>query len=102
MKEVNNARNALKTNNNPPLLLKLAPDLSTDEMSEIVSVILKKETKVDGLIISNTTIDRPQLQNTEFTNEAGGLSGKPLTVKSTEMIKQMYKMTKGSYYIIVT
>lgn len=64
-------------------------------MKEVVSVILKKESKVDGLIISNTTIDRPKLENTEFINEAGGLSGKPLTHKSTEMIKQMYKMTKG-------
>lgn len=70
-------------------------------MKEIVSVILKKESKVDGLIISNTTIDRPQLQNTEFPNEAGGLSGKPLAVKSTEMIKQMYKLTKGMLVLVL-
>ncbi|KAJ8723342.1 hypothetical protein PYW08_003254 [Mythimna loreyi] len=100
LKEVNKARSSMKTNHNPPLLLKLAPDLSNEEMNEIVSVILKKESKVDGLIISNTTVDRSNLQNTKFPNEAGGLSGKPLAVKSTEMIKQMYKMTKGKVPIV--
>lgn len=58
-------------------------------------MISKKESKVEGLIISNTTIDRPQLSNKEFMNETGGLSGKPLAYKSTEMIKEMYKLTKG-------
>ncbi|CAG9562744.1 unnamed protein product [Danaus chrysippus] len=84
----------------PPLLLKLAPDLSLDEMKDVVSVISKKDTKVDGLIISNTTIDRSSLINQEHSNEAGGLSGKPLTNKSTEMIKTMYKLTKGNIPII--
>lgn len=79
----------------PPLLLKLAPDLSLEEMKDVVSVISKKDTRVDGLIISNTTIDRSSLVNQEHSNEAGGLSGKPLTNKSTEMIKTMYKLTKG-------
>lgn len=64
-------------------------------MKEVVSVILRKECHVDGLIISNTTIDRPQLRSKQHTEEAGGLSGKPLTNKSTEMIREMYKMTKG-------
>ncbi|XP_021197203.3 dihydroorotate dehydrogenase (quinone), mitochondrial [Helicoverpa armigera] len=100
LKEINKARNEMKIDKKPPLLLKLAPDLSQEEMKEIVSVILKSESKVDGLIISNTTIDRSQLQNTQFTKEAGGLSGKPLTEKSTEMIKHMYKMTKGKVPIV--
>lgn len=77
------------------MLLKLAPDLTDEEMKDIVSVITKKQSKVDGLIISNTTIDRTGLVNQEFCTETGGLSGKPLTNKSTEMIKKMYKMTKG-------
>lgn len=66
-------------------------------MKDIVSVITKKETKVDGLIISNTTIERPSLINQEFSTEMGGLSGKPLTKKSTEVIRTMYKLTKGTY-----
>lgn len=80
---------------NPPLFLKLAPDLNKEELKDVVSVISRNESKVEGLIISNTTIDRPLLVNKEFMNESGGLSGKPLTNRSTEMIKEMYKLTKG-------
>ncbi|XP_026733586.1 dihydroorotate dehydrogenase (quinone), mitochondrial [Trichoplusia ni] len=98
--EINKARDACQTKNKPPLLLKLAPDLSNEEMKEVVSVILRKECHVDGLIISNTTIDRPQLRSKQHTEEAGGLSGKPLTNKSTEMIREMYKMTKGKVPIV--
>lgn len=68
-----------------------------EEMKDVVSIITKKESGVDGLIISNTTIDRSSLLNKEFSNEAGGLSGKPLSNKSTEMIKNMYKLTKGQF-----
>lgn len=93
--EINKARDACQTTKKPPLLLKLAPDLTNEEMEEVVSVILRKECHVDGLIISNTTIDRPELRSTAHTKEEGGLSGKPLTNKSTEMIREMYKMTKG-------
>lgn len=95
---VNKVRNTL-TDKKPPLLLKLAPDLSVEEMKDIVSVITKKESGVDGLIISNTTIDRSSLLNKEYSNEAGGLSGKPLSNKSTEMIKTMFKLTKGKLFI---
>lgn len=80
--------------------MKLAPDLTQEELKDVVTVISKKESKVDGLIISNTTVDRPLLANKEFMNEVGGLSGKPLTNKSTEMIKEMYKLTKGKIPII--
>ncbi|XP_072932675.1 dihydroorotate dehydrogenase (quinone), mitochondrial [Epargyreus clarus] len=97
---VNKTRDSLQSDRNPPLLLKLAPDLSIEETKEIVSIITKKETQVDGLIISNTTIDRSGLVNQEYSNEAGGLSGKPLKDKSTEMIKTMYKLTKGKIPII--
>lgn len=93
--EVNKIRNTTSAINKPPLLLKLAPDLNLEEMKDIVSVIMRKESAVDGLIISNTTIDRSSLINKEFSNETGGLSGKPLSSKSTEMIKYMYKLTKG-------
>ncbi|XP_063826721.1 dihydroorotate dehydrogenase (quinone), mitochondrial [Ostrinia nubilalis] len=96
---VNKVRQSI-SGNKPPLLLKLAPDLSTEEMKDIVSVITRKESAVDGLIISNTTIDRSSLLNKEFSNETGGLSGKPLSNKSTEMIKNMYKLTKGKIPII--
>ncbi|CAG9787788.1 unnamed protein product [Diatraea saccharalis] len=98
--ELNKIRNTMSLDYNKPLLLKLAPDLSFDEMKDIVSIIMKNESKVDGLIISNTTVDRSFLVNKEFSTEAGGLSGKPLYNKSTDMIKQMYKLTKGKIPII--
>ncbi|XP_045450016.1 dihydroorotate dehydrogenase (quinone), mitochondrial [Melitaea cinxia] len=97
---VNKTLHSLEGSNRPPLLLKIASDLTLEEMKDIVSVITKKETMVDGLIISNTTIERPSLINQEFSTEMGGLSGKPLTKKSTEVIRTMYKLTKGSIPII--
>lgn len=81
--------------NKPPLLLKLAPDLSSEELKEVVSVVSERESRVDGLIISNTTVDRPELNNSTFSNEEGGLSGKPLANRTTEMIKRTYQMTNG-------
>lgn len=96
---INKTRKTLQTENNPPLLLKLAPDLSLEEMKDIVAVITQKESEVQGLIISNTTVDRASLNNKKYPSEAGGLSGKPLTNKSTEMIKTMYKLTQGMFKI---
>lgn len=98
--EANKTLESLKTDKTPPLLLKLAPDLSIEEMKDIVSVISEKKTKVDGLIISNTTIDRSMLNNDKYAKETGGLSGKPLKDKSTEMIKVMYKLTQGLYTFV--
>lgn len=97
--KINKARAALAVNT-PPLLLKLAPDLTKEEKRDIVSVITRNESKVDGLIISNTTLDRESLKNDKLAHESGGLSGKPLTSKSTEMIKEMYKLTKGKIPIV--
>lgn len=99
---INKARESIQTlpNENKPLFLKLAPDLNSDEMKEIVSIILKKESRVDGLIISNTTVDRSDLNNLEHRDQVGGLSGKPLTKRSTEMIKEMYRLTKGKIPIV--
>ncbi|KAK9874738.1 hypothetical protein WA026_005551 [Henosepilachna vigintioctopunctata] len=82
--------------NRPALLLKLAPDLSYEERKDIAEVINKKECKVDGLIISNTTISRPEnLHCKKEALEAGGLSGRPLKEMSTIMIADMYKLLNG-------
>ncbi|XP_011309683.1 dihydroorotate dehydrogenase (quinone), mitochondrial [Fopius arisanus] len=83
----------------PPLLLKLAPDLTEAERQDVVDVILRKKSRVDGLILSNTTISRGQLMS-ESRGESGGLSGAPLTEKSTEMIADMYRRTKGKIPIV--
>nr|XP_033324715.1 dihydroorotate dehydrogenase (quinone) [Megalopta genalis] len=82
-----------------PLLLKLAPDLSDSEKQEIADVILGKKTKIDGLILCNTTVTRNNLRSS-LKEEDGGLSGAPLTDMSTAMISDMYRRTRGSVPII--
>jgi len=82
-----------------PLLLKLAPDLSDVERQDVADVILNKKTKVDGLILCNTTITRPNLINSN-QRETGGLSGAPLNDISTVMISDMYRRTHGNIPII--
>lgn len=100
LKEVLTARDSLGAEHLPPVLLKIAPDLSDADVRDIVSVISKKEAHVDGLIISNTTVERdPSLRGAD-KNEIGGLSGAPLTQKSTEMIAKFYVLTKGQVPII--
>lgn len=93
LKALIEARNSLQ-NCKPPLLLKLAPDLTIDERKDIASVLRNKETRVDGLIICNTTIERPDnLKSGDLKKETGGLSGSPLKDISTQMIADMYKLT---------
>nr|CAH7733393.1 unnamed protein product [Callosobruchus chinensis] len=80
----------------PPLLLKLAPDLSPQERRDIAAILKQKECRVDGLIISNTTVSRPEtLKNVKNKHETGGLSGPPLKDLSTEMIRDMSRLTDG-------
>lgn len=95
--KVNNTRKAI--NSHQPLLLKLAPDLSDSELQDVADVVLQPNTKVDGLILCNTTTKRINLINVNQT-ENGGLSGAPLTDMSTRIISDMYKRTKGKIPII--
>ncbi|KAJ8956530.1 hypothetical protein NQ318_019250 [Aromia moschata] len=89
-------RNSLPVKKKPPLLLKLAPDLSHQERKDIADILKKKDCKIDGLIICNTTVDRPKsLKCAEVKNETGGLSGAPLKSMSTRMIKEMSELTGG-------
>ncbi|PHT99215.1 Dihydroorotate dehydrogenase (quinone), mitochondrial [Capsicum chinense] len=83
----------------PPLLVKIAPDLSKQDLEDIAAVALAL--RVDGLIISNTTIQRPDsvIQN-PVAQETGGLSGKPLFSMSTNKLKEMYILTKGRIPLI--
>jgi dihydroorotate dehydrogenase len=77
----------------PPLLAKVGPDLSHEQLSDIAEAALS--TGVDGLIIGNTTIERaPDLKSAQ-KSEAGGLSGAPLKAASTACLAEMYRLTKG-------
>ncbi len=84
--------------NMPPLLIKLAPDLEEKEQEEIAKTLL--EADIDGIIVTNTTLERPEFLPREFSREAGGLSGAPLTEKSTRVVSNFYKFTKGKIPII--
>jgi len=81
-----------------PILLKIAPDLTHEQLDDIVEIVL--ETKIAGLIATNTTIVREGLRSAKFTEEAGGLSGKPLTRASTEVIRYISEKSKGAFPII--
>ena len=80
-----------------PILLKISPDLNENELIDIITIV--NETKIDGVIASNTTIDRDQLKS-KNKEESGGLSGKPLSKKSTEIIRFLSEKSKKSFPII--
>ncbi|XP_017003723.2 dihydroorotate dehydrogenase (quinone), mitochondrial [Drosophila takahashii] len=100
LEAVNDTRSSLDKNKNVPILLKLSPDVSEDDMKDIVWVIKRKKSRVDGLIVSNTTVSRDNIETNKLAEEAGGLSGPPLKARSTEMIAQMYQLTDGKVPII--
>ncbi|XP_022209508.2 dihydroorotate dehydrogenase (quinone), mitochondrial [Drosophila obscura] len=100
LEQVNEARSGLEKNRNVPILLKLSPDLEVSDMIDIVAVIKRNKSRVDGLIVANTTVSRDNLHGSKWTTERGGLSGKPLRARSTEMIAQMYQLTNGKVPII--
>jgi dihydroorotate dehydrogenase len=80
-----------------PILLKIAPDLTDDQLLDIIEIV--KETKIAGVIATNTTISREGLQS-ENKAETGGLSGKPLTQRSTEVIRFLSEKSNKAFPII--
>ena len=82
----------------PPLIMKLAPDLNEEQQEELAQVAL--DSGLDGLILANTTTARPDYLDKKFGERPGGLSGKPLTDKSTQIIGNFYKLTNGKIPII--
>ena len=84
-----------------PILLKIAPDLTEAQLDDIIEIV--SETGVDGIIATNTTIDRSNLATPEDEVSkigAGGLSGRPLTGRSTEIIKYIHTKSNGSIPIV--
>jgi dihydroorotate dehydrogenase len=80
-----------------PILLKIAPDLTNEQLLDIIDII--NETKIAGVIATNTTLSREGLQS-ENKAEMGGLSGKPLTNRSTEVIRFLSEKSNKSFPII--
>ncbi|KAM4639346.1 dihydroorotate dehydrogenase (quinone), mitochondrial isoform 2-T2 [Amazona ochrocephala] len=119
------ARDALPCTQKPAVLVKIAPDLSTQDKQDIASVVCEgtllmrvprgcwpgmgghaphaaapPQLGVDGLIVSNTTVSRPSSLQSRQRSEPGGLSGKPLRELSTQTIRDMYSLTRGQVPII--
>jgi len=81
-----------------PIALKVAPDLSDEEIESIAQSLLKF--KIDGLIATNTTLDRDMIKGMSHASEAGGLSGRPVQSKSTAVIAKFAQHLKGEIPII--
>jgi dihydroorotate dehydrogenase len=86
-----------------PLLLKIAPDLTIGQVDDIIE--LADDVKLSGLVATNTTIERENLQTSHENISrigAGGLSGKPLKKKSTEIVQYIYRQTNGNIPVIAS
>lgn len=93
---------ANKLGKKPPVMVKVAPDLSEPEIESIANSA--KQAKVDGIIISNTTIQRPKgllTTDQELISQTGGLSGKPLKPLSLQALRYLRKYTKDSDLVLV-
>ena len=98
LKDLNSQKKSPK-----PILLKIAPDLTNEQLNDIIEIA--RETKIDGVVATNTTITRENLRTPNSrlqTIGAGGLSGKPLTKRSTEVIKYLHEKSGGSFPIIAS
>lgn len=84
----------------PPLLVKLAPDLDDAQLNDVAACLI--EAGVDGVILGNTTLDRPDYLPASFYEQQGGLSGRPLTQKSTDVIRKFYRASGGKLTIVGT
>ena len=82
----------------PPLLLKIAPDLTPDQSREIAALAL--QLGVAGLIVSNTTVARPADLKSSHRHESGGLSGRPLFALSTGVLREIHRSTRGTLKLI--
>jgi dihydroorotate dehydrogenase len=88
------ARGAAKT----PMLVKIAPDLTDEDLDDIIDVALARG--LDGLIVSNTTLARPPALRSIHARESGGLSGKPLFAPSTRILATVAKRTQGKLTLV--
>ncbi|KAJ3072495.1 Dihydroorotate dehydrogenase (quinone), mitochondrial [Podochytrium sp. JEL0797] len=102
LKLLNEVRQARDTclSHRPPILVKIAPDVTQAELEDIAAVIL--ESKIDGVVISNTTISRPASlkSDTSLTTQTGGLCGPPVRPLALSKIRSFYALTHGRIPII--
>jgi dihydroorotate dehydrogenase len=95
---LNSLQNQNKSKPKPkPILLKIAPDLTNEQLLDIIDIV--NTTKISGVIATNTTISRENLKS-ENKSETGGLSGKPLTNRATEVIRFLAEKSNKAFPII--
>ncbi|KAJ8902546.1 hypothetical protein NDN08_006949 [Rhodosorus marinus] len=84
----------------PPILVKIAPDLHEHNLRDVAEVVM--ELGIDGIIVSNTTVGRPDklLSSSDVVKEAGGLSGPPLRELSTKILGDIYRLTEGKVPLV--
>ncbi len=92
------AARAAMTGQSPPLLIKIAPDLTPEDLAEAVKAA--RAEKLDGIVVSNTTISRPDTLKSAHRAETGGLSGAPVFELSTRMLSEVYRLTEGTIPLI--
>ncbi|MBT3417301.1 MAG: quinone-dependent dihydroorotate dehydrogenase [Flavobacteriales bacterium] len=96
LQEINNNKDKRK-----PILLKIAPDLTNKQLDDIIQIV--QDTKIDGVVATNTTIDRSNLKTDKTKLEVignGGLSGKPVKERSTEVIRYLSEKSNKAFPII--
>ena len=98
VKALQKKQDELDNLNKKPIFFKISPDLNDEQLRDIALVALANN--IAGLIISNTTIERPKNLLSKNKNEIGGLSGKPLFVQSTLSLKKMFSLTNGQILLI--
>lgn len=95
---VHSALGKAVTDRSIPLLVKVAPDLTDDDVADIADVVSNQP--IDGLIATNTTIARPASLKNPHKNETGGLSGRPLMDASTQILSDFYRATGGKLPLV--
>lgn len=81
-----------------PLAVKIAPDLAAEEIGPLVELLIKH--RADAVIATNTTLSRAGVEGSPYASEAGGLSGRPLLAKSTEMVARLAAALRGALPIV--
>ncbi|MDC0232345.1 quinone-dependent dihydroorotate dehydrogenase [Pelagibacteraceae bacterium] len=98
VKKIQKKQSEIKQLVKKPIFIKISPDLDDEQLRDIALMSLANNVK--GLIISNSTIKRPDTLISPYKNEVGGLSGKPIFLNSTILLKKMYSLTNGQIILM--
>ena len=98
VKKIQDKQDENKQLTNKPIFIKISPDLDDEQLRDIALMSLANN--VDGLIVSNSTIKRPNSLISSYKDEVGGLSGRPIFLDSTIVLKKIYSLTNGQILLI--